>query len=72
MFMRMWVFQGLRQGIVKHKDRSLEAEAVSLEISLILWLIPRPMQAQSPFIMLRDCSCRNCTRQYMIGLLVAG
>ena len=70
----MWigVFPCRRQRVVKHKDRSLEAEAVPLKISLILWLIPRPMQAKPPFTILRNCSYRNSTRQYMIGLLVAG
>ena len=52
----IWVFSRRRHRIVKHKDRSLETEAVRSKIRLILDLIPSPTQMQSPFNVLRNCS----------------
>ena len=55
----IWVFSRRRHRIVKHKERSLETEAVRSKIRLILDLIPSPTQMQSPFNILRNCSYRK-------------
>ena len=61
----LWVFPRRRHGIVKHEDRSLEAEAVRLKVRPILGLIPSPTQTRSPFTTLRHCSYRHVGDQYL-------
>ena len=52
----IWVSPRRRQRVVKHKCGSLEADAVRSKVRIILYLIPNPTQAQSPFTVLRNCS----------------